>query len=201
MNYTNLLNNMTEQIKEAQMKLGYVKETVRLYYPLSSFCNLLEIEEIPQHEKIHNEKELSSDQTDFTDTLKQQLQQYFDDDGVLGNVFFVFREKNVEVGIPPKGVEYVHRFVEEPAFLKALIRLFGNKHHCTIEDVRELFESFSADYVCESLTGEKAASQGFDYVLYFKDSSIDAYYYCLKEEMGHLHYHRFTKEDYGQSFL
>ena len=37
---------------------------------------------------------------------------------------------------------------------------------------------------------------GFDYVLYFKDKTVDAYYYCIKEEMGHTIYHRFTKEDY-----
>ena len=35
----------------------------------------------------------------------------------------------------------------------------------------------------------------FDEVLYFKDASVDAYYYCVKEEMGQTIYHRFTKED------
>ncbi|MBQ4536153.1 MAG: DUF3877 family protein [Lachnospiraceae bacterium] len=200
MNYEKLQNNMIDQIKEAQMKLGYVKETVRLYYPLSSLCNLLEMEVPTAPEEISGEKALPVAQMDFTDNLKHHLQQYFGDDDVLGNVSFVFRAENVEVGIPPKGVEYVHHFVEEPAFLKALIQLFENRHHCTIEDVKELFRSFSADYVCEGLTGEMATARGFDYVLYFRDSTIDAYYYCLKEEMGHLHYHRFTKADYVQSF-
>ena len=27
---------MTDQVKEAQLKLGYAKETVRLYYPVDS---------------------------------------------------------------------------------------------------------------------------------------------------------------------
>ena len=36
----------------------------------------------------------------------------------------------------------------------------------------------------------------FDEALYFEDPSIDEYYYCVKEEMGHLIYHRFLKEDY-----
>ena len=35
----------------------------------------------------------------------------------------------------------------------------------------------------------------FDVVFYFDDWKIDAYYYCVKEEMGHTIYHRFTRED------
>ncbi len=30
----------------------------------------------------------------------------------------------------------------------------------------------------------------------FDDAEYDAYYYCVKMEMGHTIYHRFTKEDY-----
>ncbi len=36
----------------------------------------------------------------------------------------------------------------------------------------------------------------FDYVLYYCNREIDEYYYCVKMEMGHTIYHRFTKEDY-----
>ncbi len=39
-----LIANMTDQIKEAQLKLGYAEETVRLYYPLSSLRMLLGVE-------------------------------------------------------------------------------------------------------------------------------------------------------------
>ena len=42
---------------------------------------------------------------------------------------------------------------------------------------------------------KKPEGSDFDEVLYFKDASVDAYYYCVKEEMGHTIYHRFTKED------
>ena len=70
MNYKKLRNNMIDQIKEAQMKLGYVKETVRLYYPLSSLCNLLEMEVPTAPKEISGEKALSVAQMDFTDNLK-----------------------------------------------------------------------------------------------------------------------------------
>ena len=36
-----LIQNMTDQIKEAQLKLGYARETMRLYYPLSSLNAML----------------------------------------------------------------------------------------------------------------------------------------------------------------
>ena len=36
MNYTKLTNNLIDLVKEEQAKLGYRKEAIRLYYPLSS---------------------------------------------------------------------------------------------------------------------------------------------------------------------
>lgn len=38
MNKDRLIENLTEQIKEAQLKLGYAKETIRLYSLL--FCSI-----------------------------------------------------------------------------------------------------------------------------------------------------------------
>ena len=36
MNYAKLEKNIIDVIKEQQAKLGYIKEKVRLYYPLNS---------------------------------------------------------------------------------------------------------------------------------------------------------------------
>ena len=36
-----LIKNITDQIKEAQMKLGFVRESIRLYFPWDSFMVLL----------------------------------------------------------------------------------------------------------------------------------------------------------------
>lgn len=41
MNREKLLKNMTDQVKEAQLKLGYAKETVRLYYPVDSLNTII----------------------------------------------------------------------------------------------------------------------------------------------------------------
>lgn len=170
-----LIKNMTDQVKELQIKLGYARESVRLYYPVSSL-NVL----------------LGTKETDIRAFLKvlrksEQLQK-----SGLGPLKFSGQGDRIEVGISPEGVEYVYQNVETPAFLTELISLFQKHHHCQIQEICRLFESFCADYKCEKMP----EGSDFDYVLYFPDSSVDEYYYCIKEEMGHTIYHRFTKEDY-----
>ncbi len=44
MNYALLEKVICETIKEEQIKLGYEKETIRLYYPMGSLANILEEE-------------------------------------------------------------------------------------------------------------------------------------------------------------
>ena len=104
---------------------------------------------------------------------------------------FSARKDRIEVGIPAEGVEYVHKHVEEPAFLKELIEFFRSHHHCSLSDVENLFKKYSDTFVCQNMP----QGSDFDVVFYFEDEQIDAYYYCIKEEMGHTIYHRFTRED------
>ena len=54
-----------------------------------------------------------------------------------------------------------------------------------------IFEKFGA-YECRQMPD----GMDFDYVIYFTDSSIDAYDYCIREEMGHTIYHRFARADF-----
>lgn len=192
MNRDKLAANMADQIKEAQLKLGYAEETVRLYYPLSSLRVMCD-------DKAHKaNKSASATPVVYGAEILAALKEAFDGwrDCPLGKLSFTLRGDRMEISIPPEGVKYVHEQVEEPAFLSALIALFQENHHCSISDVCKVFEDFHSDYVCERLSEGKAESMGFDYVLYFKDGTVDAYYYCIKEEMGHTIYHRFTKEDY-----
>ena len=41
MKQNKLKQNIIDQIKEAQIKIGYVKETVRLYYPAATLNTLM----------------------------------------------------------------------------------------------------------------------------------------------------------------
>lgn len=175
MDQKKLTENIIDQIKEAQLKLGYARETVRLYYPAASLAQLLETEAEDAEELL---KRLEAGGA-FRDT-------------VLGTLQFAEHAGRIEVRIPPEGAEYVHREVPDPEFLKEIIELFGTHHHCSLEEIRAVFAKFSEDHICEKMP----EGMDFDYVFYFPDGSIDPYYYCVREEMEHTIYHRFTKEDF-----
>ena len=100
--------------------------------------------------------------------------------------------KRLGIILPPEAGEYVHENVTRPDFLVELIHLFEKNHHCTIEEIKAVFEKYSSDFVCEKMPEDGE----FDYVLYFPDQMVDSYYYCIRMEMGHTIYHRFLEEDY-----
>ena len=171
-----LIKNLTEQIKEAQLKLGYVRETIRLYFPVQSMCDILKTELVSGKELIA----LLEEEKEFEDT-------------VLGKLNFTLcRGDRIEVCISAQGAVYVHEQVENPPFLERLIEMFQRNHRLTIEDICGFFAGFSKHYVCEKM--EHGAD--FDYVLYFPDHHPDSWYYCVKIEMDHTIYHRFTEADY-----
>ena len=82
--------------------------------------------------------------------------------------------------------------IPDPPFLKAIVELFAHYHSLTIEEICACFAQFDKAYHCDQMD----PGTDFDYAVYFDDAEYDAYYYCVKMEMGHTIYHRFTKEDY-----
>lgn len=168
------IKNIIEQIKEAQLKLGYTKETIRLYFPAVSLCKLLRMD-------CMNGRDLA-----------YLLEKEFQDTG-LGKLTFVSRKGGrMEVCIPAEGAAYVHEQVADPPFLAGIIKLFRENHCLTLEEIGAYFAKFSENYVCEKMD----PGTDFDYVLYFSDGKPDAWYYCIKTEMGHTIYHRFTQADF-----
>ena len=162
-----LEKNIQDQLIEAQIKLGFVNETMRLYYPLDSLNAMLE-------SAIAEPEQLCA-------LLREQLEQFS----------FSVHQGRIEVNVPAEYVSYVHDNCDVPEFLVALISLFQNHHHLDLSQVKEVFARFGA-YICEKMP----EGADFDYAIHFEDDSIDEYYYCIKLEMGHLIYHRFTKVDY-----
>lgn len=176
MRVSGFMENITEQIKEAQLKLGYVREVIRLYFPVESLCNLLQI-------KCGSGEELLA---------ACEGEKYFADT-VLGTIgFSLCGDNRVEVCISPEGAAYVHEQVPDPPFLTGLIELFQKCHNPSIEEIRDCFAQYNVPYVCERME----PGTDFDYVLYFPGKKPDAWYYCVRAEMGHTIYHRFTEEDY-----
>lgn len=184
-----LLQNMIDQISEAQIKLGYARETIRLYFPAASLRSLLEMP--PENA---SSQELPSDDTASDDLLDYLQKEPSLRSGVLGDLQFRRRGSRFEVSVPPEGSEYVFRNVRPSDFLTDLIGLFREHHSCTTEQIRSVFEKYSTDVCCEQMP----EGSDFDYVLYFRDGRIDPYYYCIHQEMGHTIYHRFLKKDWMQ---
>lgn len=175
MNQEKLIKNIADQIKEAQMKLGYVKETVRLYYPVESLNAILRI-----------------NAEDAKEMLRILRENFAENMTVLGTLGASVHSGRIEISIPPEGAEYVHEKVEGTVFLRELITLFQTRHCCTMDEIRQVFDRTGAGYQCEKMP----EGTDFDYVMYFDDPRTDEYYYCIRMEMGHTIYHRFSKEDY-----
>lgn len=175
MNTQRLIQNLTDQIKEAQLKLGYAEENMYFYFPPDSLNDILQ-----------------TDLKDEESLLKELRQASTLAGSVLGELGFELNRGRIQVRIPPQGVRYVKENVPDPAFLCDLIQLFSHGHDLTIERIKKCFQKYSSNYVCEAMNSDSE----FDYVLHFVDESIDSYYYCVRMEMGHTIYHRFTREDY-----
>jgi hypothetical protein len=167
-----LENNIIDVIKEEQIKIGYRSETIRLYYPMESICNLLGVS--------------------YTITELHEIIGYFCDfiKNRLGNVVYSNKDTRFCFVIPPIGVNYVHEKVSENRFLQDFIGQISD-HNSTIEEILKIFQKYSDNIICEKMNNGE-----FDYLIYFKNERPDAYRYCLKFENCHVIYHRFTKADY-----
>lgn len=164
-----LRENIEDQIMEAQIKLGFVKETMRFYYPLSSLRAICGTGDLNAEEMC---RKLSDAFPEFS---------------------FQYMGERIGVRVPASYVEYIHKEKKAPVFLTRFIGLFLHNHHITLEQIREAFNE-SGGYACEKMPEDS----DFDYVFYFLDPQVDEYYYCIRMEMGHTIYHRFLKSDYEQ---
>lgn len=175
MNISKLVTNMIDQMVEAQIKLGYSKETITLYYPLDSLNRIL-----------------GTAYESGTQMAEALSEVFGEEKHPLGAIQVTAQGQRLGIILPPDAGEYVHEKIERPAFLVELIRLFEQNHHCSIEEIKTLFGKYSQSFRCEKMpeNGE------FDYVLSFPEKDVDQYYYCIRMEMGHTIYHRFLEEDY-----
>lgn len=168
--------NIIDVIREEQIKLGYRKEKIRLYYPLASLNSLMDT----QLDNVH---------------MVTELNEYFDKKKeIFGEVEISYKAERFCIVMPEKAVKYVNDHTDASGFLYDFINVIG-KHDAIIEDVLRVFNQYS-----ESIYFEKMKDAEFDYLVYFQDGQPDSYRYCLTEEGHHLIYHRYTKEDYDDLF-
>ena len=167
-----LKQSLIDALEEGQLKLGYRREAVRLYYPLASLCALLD---------------LQADRAGMHAALLAFAQAQR---GFFGEIAISHRGDRFCLTVPPEGVERVHSQVDEHGFLAQFLRVVS-RHGATLYDVLAVFRRHSDRVTVRELHGCE-----FNYLVYFEDGLPNAYYYCIAEEPCHLTYHRFTREDY-----
>ena len=111
--YKILENNLIDIIKEEQAKLGYRKEKIRLYYPLSSLNNIFS----------------SQDNVYEMDERLKKLSEYTNE--TLGEVIVSNKDDRFCFYINEQGAEYVHENTKEDEFIKRLIELV-RKHETKV---------------------------------------------------------------------
>ena len=174
MTFDKLEKNLMDVIQEEQAKLGFRREKIRLYYPLTTLNHLLDTEDTAEQMEI---------------TLAGQPESMT---RKLGNLDVTRRGDRFCLCIPEKGSAYVHEHFAETGFIYELIRLIG-EHDCKIEDIRRLFLSHSENIYVEEMQGED-----FDVMIRFPEGMGDPYCYCFRDEGCHVIYHRFLPEDYAE---
>ncbi len=172
MNYTRLEHSLIDLIKEEQAKLGYRKEIIHLYYPLSSLNHFFK----------------SQADADKMQEMLCDFPSYIYN--IFGEVTVSHKKDRFCFTLSEKASEYVHDRMEENEFIKALVNLVA-KHGCTMDEIKNLFSSYSDQIYTEPMNNDE-----FDLLIRFEDGS-DPYYYCFKDEGCHIIYHRFLPEDYA----
>lgn len=173
MGYDKLEKNLIDIIKEEQAKLGFFKEDIRLYYPLSSLNHFFDARDTAEEMQVR----LNSLPASVTDKLGQIQVSHKDDR-------FCFH-------IPEQGTLYVHENTAPNEFIRQLVELVG-KHGCTMNEILDLFHTYSENIITEEMDNGE-----FDRLIRFADNPEDIYYYCFKDEGCHIIYHRFLPEDYA----
>lgn len=173
--YDRLAQSLIDIIKEQQAKLGYRKEIVRLYYPLSSLNHFFE-----GH----------LDSAGMLDILKEaSLPECITDK--LGCIKATEKNDRFCIEIPPQGSEYVYENTSDDEFINELIKLVA-EHGCRPQQIIDLFKRFSDEIEIKQMDNGE-----FDFYVRFLNDPQDTYYYCFHDEGCHMIYHRFLPQDYS----
>ena len=97
-----LLQNIYDTIKEWQIKIGYQKESMGLYYPSSSLKRLMEL---PENMTL----------SELLKKLDIFLEEKVD---TLGKVVVSNQKDRICLQIPKEGTAYVHEHISASPFLK-----------------------------------------------------------------------------------
>lgn len=169
--YEALKRNLIDIVAEEQAKLGYRKEMIRLYYPLSSLNHFF-------------------DSTDSSEDMENRLKDFPDYTSTHFHIEKIsHKDDRFCFCLSPDASEYVYNNREKNEFLYQLIELL-QKPHTTSDAITEFFRSWDS-----SCSIERIDTEDFDLLIRFVTRD-DPYYYCFKDEGFHIIYHRFLPADY-----
>ena len=174
MDFSRLEKNLSDVVTEQQAKLGYRRETIRLYYPLSSLNRFLCTQQTPN--------EMMSSMAAFCEREKDHL----------GTISVTKEGERFCLILGPEVSEYIDLHTKKSGLIFDLVEVV-TEHDVPIERIKKIFERYS-----DHVYFEKMNNGEFDYLMYFEDGSPDDYRYCFTEEGHHIIYHRYTKEDYEE---
>ncbi len=176
MQYDILEKYITDFIKEQQLKIGYRKETIRIYYFLSSLNRYIK-EQFSINEMLF-----------FLNGFCKEVSDR------LGDIAITHSGERFCLVIPEKGTEYVHQLPLHNQFLSELLQTVSS-HAATMDNIISLFQKYPYELCIKPITDGE-----FDLLIYYRNHPDDNYRYCFKDEGVHITYHRFTPEDYEDMF-
>lgn len=174
--FSRLEKHISDNILEAQIKLGYEGRSMSLNYTSSSLCHLLG--------KKLSQEQLRKILTDFAGYTAERL----------GMISVSDIRNGFCITVPPEGTAYIHNLNDGKGFISSLIEAV--RAHRSLDEILAVFRSFSADVSVTETDNDE-----FQYLIRFENGIPDDYFYCMTvdEEIDgspHVTYHRFIKEDY-----
>lgn len=177
--YQLLDENIETTIFEGLLKLGYQKdEQLSIYYDLDLLNHLLGT-------TYENNDECISYLQEFKTFVADHLY----------NIQISLEKNRFKFTVPKEGIAYIYNQVDKYKFLSDIINKVKT-HSFQLDDIKSIFEKYTKNYICEEIDNSE-----FQYVLYFKDKTIDPFKYCFTfDEMGG-YYHRLLDFSYNKIIL
>ncbi len=164
-----LFENLVAMIWEQQLKLGYRREKVRLYYPLESLEGFLGKASVQE--------------------MEEGLHGFFEEEKRLGEVEVTRRGRRFCLCLPEEASYYVKEHAPKEDFLVAFLEKMKS-HPSQLEEVLPLFEKYGKAVI------EREPSEDLLCAVHFEGGVPDSFVYCFSSEEGHLSYHRLMPWDY-----
>lgn len=173
-----LEKHIMDTVKEWQMKIGYMDENMKLYYPDISLLSLLQLKEGISKQELDLALQVFSEKT------KERL----------GGVRISNEGDRYCIEVPASGCRYIKEQIPDSEFLNMLLQVITTPGN-TMKEVRSCFATFAAKYGLQ-YQEEKSFDDETGQVFYFDKNDQENYVYCVEEDDFGLTYHRFTREDY-----